>query len=237
MLVVKYCSAHDFSLLCLLCSIDLVTQGLSLIGKIFFMVRKTKEEANKTCQKILDSAIKLFCNNGISKVSIAQIATEAGVSKGAIYHHFTDKAHLLDSLWHQENGEFDDFAKNMLDLNGIQLQQAFIDVTRQWHEHFSNNKRSQQVMLFSLQAFADKNMLEAKCNRDMNYIKNIQVVMQSLKDKDRLHQHIDAESAAMIYFSLFTGYVHLWGQLPEIMTEKNLQSLITSMQLALFKEF
>ncbi|MGB3222611.1 MAG: TetR family transcriptional regulator [Desulforhopalus sp.] len=65
------------------------------------MARKTKEEALKTREAILDAAVQMFSIWGVSRTTLAQIAKEAGVTRGAIYWHFTNKEDLLGALWEQ----------------------------------------------------------------------------------------------------------------------------------------
>ncbi len=59
------------------------------------MARKTKQQALETRQHILDVAMRLFSQQGVSATSLAQIAQAAGVTRGAIYWHFKDKSDLL----------------------------------------------------------------------------------------------------------------------------------------------
>ncbi len=49
----------------------------------------------ETKQKIIDTAIDLFQQNGIKLVTMDEIASEASVSKRTIYEIFTNKAELL----------------------------------------------------------------------------------------------------------------------------------------------
>jgi len=49
-------------------------------------------------RSILDVTLKLFANKGYESTSIAQIAKEAGISKGLIYTYFESKEALLRSL-------------------------------------------------------------------------------------------------------------------------------------------
>lgn len=58
-------------------------------------MRKTKEQAEQTRQKILNAARKMFFQNGVAKTSLEHIAKEAGVTRGAIYWHFKDKTALF----------------------------------------------------------------------------------------------------------------------------------------------
>lgn len=62
------------------------------------MVRRTKAEAAATRTAILDAAERLFEAHGVSRVSLQQIASAAGVTRGAVYHHFADKAALFDAM-------------------------------------------------------------------------------------------------------------------------------------------
>lgn len=62
------------------------------------MVRRTKAEAEATRMAILDAAERLFEARGVSRTSLQHIALEAGVTRGAVYHHFSDKAELFDAM-------------------------------------------------------------------------------------------------------------------------------------------
>ena len=59
------------------------------------MARKTKQEAQETRQHILDVALRLFSQQGVSSTSLGEIAKAAGVTRGAIYWHFKDKSDLF----------------------------------------------------------------------------------------------------------------------------------------------
>jgi len=52
----------------------------------------------KTRKLLLDSALVVFARLGVHAGSIAQIAKEAGVSKGLAYHYFSSKEELLAEL-------------------------------------------------------------------------------------------------------------------------------------------
>lgn len=52
----------------------------------------SKEHKQKTRQRILDSAGRLFPRKGYDAVSIDDLMKDAGLTRGAFYHHFSDKA-------------------------------------------------------------------------------------------------------------------------------------------------
>lgn len=63
------------------------------------MARKTKQQAQETRQHILDVALRMFSQQGVSSTSLAEIAKAAGVTRGAIYWHFKNKSDLFSEIW------------------------------------------------------------------------------------------------------------------------------------------
>jgi len=61
-------------------------------------MRKTKEEAQKTKEKILYGALDCFSEQGYFNTSLDEIAKRAAVTRGAIYWHFKNKAEIFDAL-------------------------------------------------------------------------------------------------------------------------------------------
>ena len=62
------------------------------------MVRRTKEEAQETRAQIIEAAEKAFYKRGVARTTLADIAELAGVTRGAIYWHFNNKAELVQAL-------------------------------------------------------------------------------------------------------------------------------------------
>lgn len=62
------------------------------------MVRRTKEEAQATRNLILDTAEVVFHERGVSRSTLNDIAQAAGLTRGAIYWHFKDKADVFNAM-------------------------------------------------------------------------------------------------------------------------------------------
>lgn len=62
------------------------------------MVRRTKEEAQATRERLLDAAECVFRERGVTRTSLAEVATAAGMTRGAVYWHFKDKADLFRAM-------------------------------------------------------------------------------------------------------------------------------------------
>jgi TetR/AcrR family acrAB operon transcriptional repressor len=62
------------------------------------MVRRTKEEAQATRERLLDAAETIFRDRGVTRTSLAEVAKAAGMTRGAVYWHFKDKADLFRAM-------------------------------------------------------------------------------------------------------------------------------------------
>lgn len=62
------------------------------------MVRKTKAEAMATRHQLLDAAERVFLAQGVARTTLQDVAAAAGLTRGAIYWHFKDKADLYSAM-------------------------------------------------------------------------------------------------------------------------------------------
>lgn len=62
------------------------------------LARRTKEEAQATRERLLDTAETVFLQRGVARTSLNDIASAAGLTRGAVYWHFADKAALYNAL-------------------------------------------------------------------------------------------------------------------------------------------
>ena len=66
------------------------------------VVRRTVSEAQATRQHVLSAAVEVFGTRGYPSATLDEIATRAGVTRGAVYHHFGGKAELYDVVLRDE---------------------------------------------------------------------------------------------------------------------------------------
>ena len=57
-----------------------------------------QQRSEETRSRILEAAVKQFAVNGYNKASVDDICEQAGVSKGAFYHHFQTKQDVFLAL-------------------------------------------------------------------------------------------------------------------------------------------
>ncbi len=65
-----------------------------------------QSRSQKTQESILDSAEALFWEKGVDASSMADVASGADCSVGAVYHHFRDKRALLYALFDRVSEDF-----------------------------------------------------------------------------------------------------------------------------------
>lgn len=56
-----------------------------------------------TKERILDAALELFAQSGYSGTSMSDIAERIGITKGALYKHYSGKQEILDSIVERMN--------------------------------------------------------------------------------------------------------------------------------------
>ena len=61
-------------------------------------MKRTREEAEATKEALVAAALTVFSRQGYGGSRLEDVAAEAGVTRGAIYHHFTSKADLYAAL-------------------------------------------------------------------------------------------------------------------------------------------
>jgi TetR/AcrR family acrAB operon transcriptional repressor len=61
-------------------------------------IRRTKEQAEKTKQQLLDASLIVFKEKGFNGANLEDIAKKANVTRGAIAWHFTNKKNLFKAM-------------------------------------------------------------------------------------------------------------------------------------------
>ncbi len=79
---------------------------------------------NRKKQLILDTALKLFAENGFHATSISRIAKKAGISKGLTYNYFSSKQEILDEII--QNGFDSIYTHFDLNHDGVLTEDEFI---------------------------------------------------------------------------------------------------------------
>ncbi|KIU52282.1 TetR family transcriptional regulator [Pseudomonas sp. 1239] len=79
------------------------------------MARRTRAEMEETRATLLATARRAFAETGYTEASMDDLTAQAGLTRGALYHHFGDKKGLLAAVVAQIDGEMDERLKAISD--------------------------------------------------------------------------------------------------------------------------
>lgn len=72
------------------------------------MARRTRAEMEETRATLLATARSVFSEHGYADTSMDDLTAQAGLTRGALYHHFGDKQGLLAAVVDQIDAEMDE---------------------------------------------------------------------------------------------------------------------------------
>ena len=75
------------------------------------MARRSKADAEKTREQLMDVATWLFESKGYADTSVNEICEALDITKGALFHHFKSKEGLFLAVWTRLQTEMDNEAR------------------------------------------------------------------------------------------------------------------------------
>jgi AcrR family transcriptional regulator len=75
------------------------------------LARRTAEAAAQTRADIVDAARALFAQHGFAATTTAEVASRAGVTVGALFHHFRGKVELFEAVFDALDAEMNAYAR------------------------------------------------------------------------------------------------------------------------------
>ena len=184
------------------------------------MVRKTKEDALVTRNHILDTAVEVFGHKGVAQTSLNDIAREAGVTRGAIYWHFSDKVHLFDAMIERlvcplMIGAEDREARLQADpLAFIRAMTAeFIGKMRD----DPNFRKVLEILWHKCEYVGEMaNIRDSHLKEGEDHIEILQQAFQAAIEKGQIRTTLTAHQAAIAHIALIDGLLYNWTRNPDL---------------------
>ncbi|MEZ7910686.1 MAG: TetR family transcriptional regulator [Propionivibrio sp.] len=178
------------------------------------MVRKTKADAEQTRQLLIAAAREMFHRCGVSRTSLEKIAAQAGVTRGAVYWHFANKAELFFAV-REENQQMLENAVAL--LNDPMIDDPLDAIERSLQEFFSilaSNVLVQQtfeIMSLRCEYVDEFATVLAEINKPcFDLLTKLNVLYTRAAEKGLLRSGLDPESLAYDTLSFITGAFHNW---------------------------
>ena len=162
---------------------------------------------------ILDAAVRVFARNGFHTSRVGDVAVEAGVAHGLLYHYFPSKEELLATIFRdtwrsllealREVEESDEPARE-------QLRKVAAIVLRTW-------RREPDLVRVIVREVARGPQLTREIDEIAQAMDAIERIVARGQERGELRSDVDARLAAVILYGaldeILTGWV--LGQLPD----------------------
>lgn len=177
------------------------------------MVRKTKEETEQTRINLLNAALDVFSTKGFVRSTLAEIAKTAGVTRGAIYWHFKDKAALFNALSDYIDDcagvERDDFLNQpFTSLDDI------ADKMCEWLQKLEDDEQFRtfyEFVNFKLEYHEELDEVLAKERAlKRRVLDRFMTDYGRFKEEGKIRSEVDPRSAALSTMAFVHGLVDLW---------------------------
>lgn len=178
------------------------------------MARSSKEKALETRESILDAAEDVFYDRGVSNTSLTDIAQAAGVTRGAIYWHFRNKADLFDAMCRRVRGPMRAMIEDMASpatadpIGRLRAGCAFVMQQVVENPHY----RKVLTILFHRCEYVDPEdpILVYQKEWLAHGMAVIRQVMSNARAKGQLPADLDVNLAALYLHVTFDGLLNSW---------------------------
>jgi TetR/AcrR family acrAB operon transcriptional repressor len=181
-------------------------------------MRRTKEEAAVTREQLLKKALAVFSKKGYASTTLEDIAREAGVTRGAIYHHFGGKAELYNTLIREYADRGNQIMGQAVSEGGT-LQNILRRVFVRQLETIEDDREMRALM--ELYLFKTGSIPELEEGRQQQIESGVELIemlagiMSQGIEQSLLRSDVDPKEMARAYLAFQNGLINLWLTAPE----------------------
>ncbi|MCK2183745.1 TetR family transcriptional regulator [Halomonas getboli] len=175
------------------------------------MARRTKAEAETTRVALLDAAEEVFFEKGVARTSLEQIARHAGMTRGAVYWHFRNKADLFRAMLDRVRMPFEELVKET-DVEATTPLEAIRLGCRQgfWRLEQPRHRRVCAILLHRCEFFSDIDPCAMQKEMDSECLGALRDYFDTAKKHGLLRDDISAEDATLLLQATLSGLFHDW---------------------------
>jgi AcrR family transcriptional regulator len=173
------------------------------------MMRRTKEEAEQTRQDLLVAALTVFSQKGYTATRLEDVAHAAGVTRGAIYHHFGSKAELYGALIEEANQIGNSAIDRAVNEGG-----TFIEIVSRILVYtfglLEDDRRFSEVMALQLTTPDVEVLSERRYDEAQELVNSISGFFRVIIEQGELRRDLDPVTAARGFLGYQYGLASLW---------------------------
>ncbi|WP_213875687.1 TetR family transcriptional regulator [Pseudomonas sp. dw_358] len=183
------------------------------------MVRRTKEEALETRSQILEAAENAFHERGVARTTLADIATLAGVTRGAIYWHFSNKADLFQAMLDRLNEPLDALARASESEDELDPLGCLRILLVHLFQQIATDPKIRRIneILFHKCEFTNE-MCDLRRQRHSAAVEcnmRIELSLSNAMNRQQLPHDLDPYRAAIALHAYIDGVIGQWLLIPE----------------------
>jgi TetR/AcrR family transcriptional regulator, fatty acid metabolism regulator protein len=174
------------------------------------VARATRQEEKR--RQILEAAIRVFARGGFHTSRVGDIAEEAGVAHGLLYHYFSSKDELLETIFRESwDGLLDAIrAVSESDADGReQLRQVAAILLRSW-------RRDPDLVRVLVREIARSPELQRRLDLVREAFAAIERIVRGAQDRGEFRREIHPRLAATVFYGGLEEILTAWvlGGLP-----------------------
>ncbi len=162
-----------------------------------------QQRSEETRTHIMESALRRFANYGYNAASVDEICTDAGVSKGAFYHHFPSKQAiflaLLESWLLSVDATLQSALQPTVPATLVKMADMLPDIFT------AADGRLPMFLEFWLQASRDETVWAATIAPYQRYQQYFAALVQKGIDEGSFRADVDVQAAAQAIVALAVG--------------------------------
>ena len=179
------------------------------------MVRKTKEDASITRQLIIDAAREVFAVRGVSRTTLEHIASQAGVTRGAVYWHFENKTELFNAMREQVLLPLIDLMEykqlDNLNTDPLTALENALKTTIAGLENCAITRQTYEIMMTKCEYVDDLSLsLETVMVNCQSIVEKYELTYTRAQQLGLISSKLSPAQLALDTHLFFGGLLHLW---------------------------
>jgi len=173
----------------------------------------TSTGASDKRQLILDAAVRVFARKGFHAARVGDIAAEAGVAHGLLYHYFSSKDELLETVFRET------WSAMLGAVNGVeslgdpapeQLRKVAAIVLRTW-------KHDPDLVRVLVREVTRSPHVQDEVHEIHEAFAALQRIIEGGQETGELRKEVDARLASIVFYGALEEILTAWvlGQLPD----------------------
>jgi len=169
------------------------------------------KRSQKTEKKVIQAALELFVRKGYHGTSINDIMRKVGLTKGALYSHFTSKGELLLRIIDEFKVRFiDEMIQTVTKYHGDALEKLHRTISFSSQFALENQHLCVFLTFLTTELKADVDLEPALKNVYREYQKFISQLIRQGIHQGLLNKDLDPDLAALTFMALHDGVLHQW---------------------------